>query len=778
MRSVTVGLALALVATASADVNVEMAYWAPDRGTPYEWFEGAKDIETFFGDDYRAAGYLHAYVRNDGDTPVSPSAFELDGRSLDELRDEYSVIWWRVLPDPIPAGGVGEVVVRLRDALDVPATLSVAFGEQTVEAQITPDAPPIRIETVGFTSAMDEAFVVVEALDQKPHRLRKVLLDGNDVTKSCKLLDREFGSGISPIVVRSAQPLAEGSYHVYQVELTDGTSVACCVRTYDGWVPLGSYGYSTYDEFARNGCNGHNNFGRFSKGQLDSHETLLMRGVSIVGDSGPSDYMVGHPGLFGNCLQDEPDVKDYTMKDVPAGKRVGYHAMEMERRCRTCREADPQKPTVLTLDMTYKPANWFIYGPIADVTNADCYTRVFGGDLKQVREVVETARRGAGPHPLTYTFEGYNHVYDDPERMAEKRFPRPATAEEVRLSIYWGLGAGARGFYNYIHCTEAWSGGTFIGSTDYPDVWREIGRSYRAVDVVAPLVALAHPTELATASDENAWVRTLVCGEDALLIVVANDDYEEERMAFKYHPLQDVSISLPELAWIDPTVAWHVTESGIEELPMDGGTIELGQLDVAELILVSADASLGDRLWDRHAELERDRAEALLREWRRKQDVDARRAHTRRRLDGEFEGRFVVGTPNSAYGVESDHLWNPSEAQHAGLEFGTNERGEAPDSGVNWVIRPEADGPHAIFVQCGSWGQTGDLVLSAPDGTELLRQTVGSGFPCRAFRLDADLALGGEYSLSFVLSGPGPKGGRVARAIYVIPASMNPPEAP
>jgi len=30
-------------------------------------------------------------------------------------------------------------------------------------------------------------------------------------------------------------------------------------------------------------------------------------------------------------------------------------------------------PRLLTIDMTFKPANYFIYGPIPDVCNVDCY---------------------------------------------------------------------------------------------------------------------------------------------------------------------------------------------------------------------------------------------------------------------------------------------------------------------------------------------------------------------------------------------------------------------
>ena len=81
---------------------LDLAYWAPDRGTPYRWFEGAKDLQTSFSEDYLAAGYLYLYVRNDTKSPRTATEFAMDGRPLAELRKERKVIWWRLLPTSLP----------------------------------------------------------------------------------------------------------------------------------------------------------------------------------------------------------------------------------------------------------------------------------------------------------------------------------------------------------------------------------------------------------------------------------------------------------------------------------------------------------------------------------------------------------------------------------------------------------------------------------------------------------------------------------------------------
>jgi hypothetical protein len=308
-----------------------------------------------------------------------------------------------------------------------------------------------------------------------------------------------------------------------------------------------------------------------------------------------------------------------------------------------------------------------------------------------------------------------------------------------------------------------------------------MGRCYRAIDVVAPLVALAHPTSLATCADEKVWLRTLLAGPDAALIVCGNEDYAQERTACLVRPRDGVAIELPKLPWLEPRGAWRVTETGLEPLKLEGSRVELGRLEAAEVVLVAAEPGLAERLWTRHAELERDRAEALLREWRRRQDLDAQVAHATRRLLGEFADRMVLGSAVNAYGVSPEGFWNPTGEQYPAFEFGKNDEGDGPDQGAEWKpsVPPEAAGrPHSIYAICGSWGQDGEWRLVSPTGDEVLRQEVSRPMSGDLVRLRATPPEAGEYTLTFLVKGPGPKGGRVTRAVFVVPDELEPPDVP
>ncbi|MCS6829162.1 MAG: hypothetical protein RMM08_05800 [Armatimonadota bacterium] len=587
-----------------ASVELLHTCWLPDRGEPYKWFEGGFGGMDFFAKGF-AAGTLYLYVHNTGSRPIRPEAFFVNDAPLEKLRQEREAHWWRLLPTPLPPGAAGEIGIRLAKTPDTAPLVRVALDDGSeIASRVALQAAPVRIETVGFSAGSDTVHLVVEANDRKRRRVERVWLDAQEVTRQCKVLDPYFHTGIAPIVLRLERPLRYGSYHVYRVQTSDGAIAACCVRTGDDWVPLGSYGYATYVEYARNGCNGHNSFAPLSKELLDLHARLAMKAVMIIGDRPPDDYMKGHPGLLAYSPMDEPDVGDYyEAKELPHVQRIGYLAMEMERRCQTYREVDPSKMTLLTVNLTYKPMNYYVYAPIADIVNPDCYPLTLGQDVKWVYEVVRTARRAAGPRPVTFTFQScYEEPYDPLER-AKKRYPRPPTPGEIHLMTLYAVAAGARGLFAYGHHTERTTSYLHRGSGEFPEVWRAIGEIYRQLGHIAPLVAIAHPTSLASADMPTVLVSALVAGEDALILVVLNKDYAQERHTLRVNPVT-VQIRVPQLPWLTPRRAWLVKNSGFEPLPLRRASgeavVTLQELDTARLVLVTQNQTTVQTLLQRY----------------------------------------------------------------------------------------------------------------------------------------------------------------------------------
>mgnify|MGYP005834683097 FL=1 len=769
-----------LIATPVLAATVDSAYYAPDRGVLYKWYEGAQGLQEFVPRDYRAAGYLYLYVRNGGTEPISPTGFTWNGQSLDDLRAVHEAIWWRLLPRPLAPGMIGEVMVRLRNPVTETGTLAVSFDDGTsVSARIAPEPNPLRVTTIGFSDRRDRVFLVAETLDGQPREVERVLLDDLDVTAKCRLLAPRFIGACSPVSLRLPEPLALGSYHTYTVITGTGDRASACARTLDAFVPLGSYGYSTVEEYARNGCNSYANFRRSSQGLLDDLARLGMRGVSMIRNAPVEPYEVQHPGLYAHYLMDEPDCGDYFQAtELPHALRIGFLALEIERRAQTVREGNPTRPSFLTIDLTYKPANYYVYGPIADILNPDCYPISIGADATMVREVVETAVLAAGPRPVTFTFQGVMEGPRDPEKFAEKRFPRPNFALEQRVMLYYAIGAGARGLFNYIHCTENSPTNWSRGTGEFPDVWNEIGQVYRELEHVSPLLALSHPTKLATSAHEKLWLRTLLCGEEAALVAWVNDGYQQDRLGVRYEPLRDVRIALPDLPWLRGWKPYAVGTGGFAPLARAGDEVLLPRADVGGLILLTARDALVSELTARYDERQRELGAFLLAEWRRSLQRQAESINLKRLITGELGAYAVQGQGLGAYGMRLDSFWNPFEAEHNVLEGGTEDRQDTTERGATFTVSIPANQAGQPWVVYAYWGPPARMAVIGPDGQVVGTRDVEADWGGELVVLGFTPRKAGEHRISYVQGGPGGRGMRIAETIYVLPEHKSFPPLP
>ncbi len=768
-------LCLLTCLTAGGAVTLDSACYAPDRGVRYEWNETAPALQTYYEKDYRPAGCLYVYVRHEGDRPVGVTASALDGTPLAELRQANRVVWWRLLPNPLPPGMVGEFMVRLREPLTTRAEVSLTFEDGSiVAAAVAPEPAPLCISTVGFKPSRDEVFLVVDALTASPGKLRRVLLDGRDVTRRCRLLEPSFAAGFSPVVLKLRDPLALGSFHTYTVITSSGRRASCCLKTLDGFVPLGSYGCGTYEEYARNGCNSYANFGKCTASGLDAMARLGMRGVSMMGGGTLEPHEIGHPGLYAHYVHDEPDCTDYNHDELPHPLRIGQMAMEMQRRVEYIHRHDPERPSFLTIDMTYKPANYYVYAPIADIVNPDCYPTIAGQPATQVRQVVEICRLAAGPRPVTFTFSSTLEGPRDPARFAAMRFPRPNFPLEQRVMLYYAIGAGARGLFNYIHCTENSDTRWSRGSNDWPELWHAIGVAYRELETVSPLLALAHPVRLGSATAPNLWLRLLLCGEDAALVIWVNDNYRQNRLGVRYEPLENVGITLPDLPWLRGWKPYAVLPGEFVELKTTKDGILLPRADIAGAILITPRAGLPSELAARYAAQRDATARVLLEEWRLQQTARARRLEIARLIPGELGEFAVEGTGIGAYGARVESIWNPRESEHNVLEAGANDDADTQTRGTEFRVTipaEQAGRPHVLYAFAGTWGKEAVLAVAGPDGKTVAERRVEAPFSGELVAVPFTPHQPGEHRVSFLQSGPGKRGCRVSRVIYVLPAS-------
>jgi hypothetical protein len=769
-----IGLPLISISAFSRDgvgvVSVDAAFYRPDRGTPFAWFETARGIEHFYRENYRAAGLMEVYLRNDGKEPVSVERIFVNGKDVTEPEKGGDVVWWRLRPNPIPAEGFGELLIRLREAPREPIAIEVQTSTKgTLRLKIQPAPTPVRMEGLAFDEKGEQIFAFVELVGEGKQRITRVLLDGEDVTKQTLILSPNFWFNVCPIVVRSPKRLAFGSFHYLRVDTDKGAKAAVLFRARDDFFPFGSYGYVTPKEYASNNCNLYVCFGAMRTNELDALKSYGLKGVSaLVGEGGPRKETIGHKALWAYYLMDEPDVHDYYVEGLPHEKRVGSYAMEMVKRDLRCYTADPSVLTFLTVDLTYKPANWFTYGRISDVLNTDPYALHVGWEMRSVFEVAETARLACAPNMMTITYQAFFH--EPVAKQHEGKFPRMPFPEEVRAMMHYALAGGAKGLIAYIHCTERSGDVISWGAQDYPDVWFEIGRVYRELELVAPVLSRSHPMDIAKSLTQGIFVRALVA-PDAIAIVCVNERIKSLPEKFVSATVTDAEIEVSLPPWLAVKVAAVVGEGKFAALPVKltdrEVRIKLPELKVANIILLASDCELLKQLSDRYERLKLSRASAFLAGIRKEQEQQARRFGLARKIPAIFREYAVASEAQGCYGVERKSMWNPSKEKWNAWEWYDPE-GKGEHS-VTWQAKVTEPGDFVLYICANFFGNEMNLLVlderGQLKGKSLVRADVEDVHALR-LRFEAP----GNYKL--VITPPDGKGGMgvVAKFAFLVPS--------
>ncbi|MCS7266389.1 MAG: hypothetical protein NZ805_16355, partial [Armatimonadetes bacterium] len=150
---VSVLMASLMASSFQNEVAVDVAFYRPDRGTPFQWFEMAKEIQNFHAEHYRAAGTVEIYLQNRSEKPIRVLRLLVDGQDVTKPQKGGDMVWWRLRPEPLPQKSFGELLIRLRNAPQKPIAVEVQFDDGKTLTLTVPITPPsVRIEGLGFDS--------------------------------------------------------------------------------------------------------------------------------------------------------------------------------------------------------------------------------------------------------------------------------------------------------------------------------------------------------------------------------------------------------------------------------------------------------------------------------------------------------------------------------------------------------------------------------------------------------------------------------------------------
>ncbi|MFQ5811150.1 MAG: hypothetical protein ACE5JM_16150, partial [Armatimonadota bacterium] len=389
-------------------------------------------------------GTGHVFLRNDSDRPVRVVGGALNLCALADHSAD-NAFWWNVTPPTIVPGAVGDVALKLREwpRQDAVFVRLRSDGGETVDSVVMAQPPGLRLCGVYLDEKLDTVFVWVRNTSDRPIRLARVLVGGEDIAGSLDEARLVCQPGAITCLDHDMDaPLAPGAALFVRVATPGGTGDAGLVRAFSPF-PLRAW--------------------------RDSHAP---RDLGLDQQPFLVPYPPQDPAGAGHraCLvMDFPGVVD-----VDHG--LGSEAPELARRCADCREQWPGDACVLTVSGRDDPATHLVYGAIPDLSIVYPRRSVVGYHPEASVRCFRRAKAAAAPRPFAAVCDVHN---------AGPPGPRVWPAE-ARLWAYAAISTGGKGLFYRLP-----------ERVDNPESWsvleQEIRRVNAELHTLNPLLRVAEP---------------------------------------------------------------------------------------------------------------------------------------------------------------------------------------------------------------------------------------------------------------------------------------------
>jgi hypothetical protein len=339
-------------------------------------------------------------------------------------------------------------------------------------------------------------------------------------------------------------------------------------------------------------------FLRSKEGQEYSRQTGIRAMTNWTGDA------VNAPFMF---LTDEPDAGDFMSKMLEPYKRIGSLGQWLVVRANMFRREEPETPVLLNVDNTFKPENWYTYAQLADLPCADPYYQealqsVYKSDPTNLGAYtkptyvygVGTIYQSAGaPKPM--------HLILQTCRLDFKDFPfRAPGPEEKRIAIYYAMAAGAKALSYWWYTPFGEFYGCGGGDKDMKALWKEIGLVGAELRSAEPVIIRSCPAAVKIKGPRFLWIRSLLAGDDALAIIVANDNIACDRWGTTICPIEKAKLAVQLPAWLKAADVFEMTYEGAKPVKWQAKetelAVDLGTVNVTRFIIVAKDKALRQQL--------------------------------------------------------------------------------------------------------------------------------------------------------------------------------------
>ena len=649
--------------SANASLEILGGWYRADRAFPEYipfWFEGYADhnpnVPQYAYEGMPVAGSVHVFLRNKGQEPVRVEDVLFEGVSLTRAiafgeglkkRRDHAAnivfsdlpseekerlislgdpIWWKVEPRTIPPGKTAEAIVRLRrHAKNEEVTIGLEVGKAGAVEEITipkkMDNP--RVESVGFSPDLDRLYFFLwnpnGAIEPS-----SLLLDGEAFEGDVTYVSDEQ-CPIVPGILKLAAPWTRGSFHTLQAKYADGSCAWAGFRAWEDELAYGIWGAMPGKEddveLAR----------RYVREIYEHNMNTQMTGMGsaavvsfVKSDEGREMFkslgiriMVGDPGAHGVTepyayfIRDEPDGFDYHIGDaLEINRRLGSLGQSLVELQDRIRKEDPSNPNLINVDSTFKPDNYYVYGQMPDIFATDPYyqprlAEAFNRHPERLGLLLkptiiyaqsDVSRSACAPRPLHLVLHSVSHHH----RESGKELFRFGTPEEKRVEVYYSLAAGAKGFSYWWYTPNPVFDGCGSSAPGAKALWREIGLLGAEMRTAGPLILRSCPASVPVESPDTLWVKTLLSGQNTLLVVCVNERHANDRLGTAYVPVEKAEMSVDIPDWITPKDVFEITYEGVKdsawEMTDAGVHLRLGTVLMTRLLVITSNETLQDNL--------------------------------------------------------------------------------------------------------------------------------------------------------------------------------------
>ena len=590
-------------------------------------------------------GYAFVYYQNTGKVPIKVTVLTLQGIKLSEalgvtetpqdpdekfgasvllsklpqeqidlLKSAGTPVWWKAEPQEVPAGGFGEVVIRLRrDPTIEKLSVGMVTDKGLIPAAIAAQPKPL-FETISFNPELTTVYLY--ARHPKALKPAKVFLDGKAITTD---IAWDKSLQIAPITIKLPKPLKWMSYHNFRVTYADGSCAMEGIRAWGRDMVYGMWGASLsgadsseiaakryLTDWALHNINVH--MGMSSGPGHDFYESEEgWKFCESIGIGRMTRWDSGTPKPVFFFLMDEPDAHDAATGELEPLDRLGSLGQYAVKWGEALRKHEPDTPLLLNIDNTYKPENWYVYHQLADIPCIDPYYPeqldfVYRSrpDLLAVHSkptyvyaVSAISQSSCRPKPLHAIL--CSTKYRDGKGY-EGRYPTP---EEKRMEVYYAIAAGAKGISYWWFSPDTFCRGCGSDDPEALALWREIGLLGAEVRTAGPVITRSCPIALPVTATPLLWVRTLASGQETVAVIVVNDDVACDRVGTVYKPVEKASVKVKLPSWLKPADAFEVTYSGMKDVSWTGQSeiaLDLGKVEISRFILITSNPKLRSQL--------------------------------------------------------------------------------------------------------------------------------------------------------------------------------------